>query len=89
MNRYRAGQWTAAFVMLLTGSLLLADEWLTGEWNYASNLWRFWPAAMALFGAEVLLAGKRQAKVRYSLGGAFIVVFLMIAMEIYSLIVVN
>ena len=86
MNRYRAGQWTAAFLMLLTGTLLLADEWMTGQWNYASSLWKFWPIALIFFGAEVLVAGKFQARVRYSLGGAFIVVFLLIGMELYSLI---
>ncbi|MCL6456817.1 MAG: hypothetical protein K6T85_02305 [Gorillibacterium sp.] len=86
MKRYRAGQWTAVFLMFLTGTLLLADEWLSVEWNYASSLWRVWPIALVLFGVEVLVAGKRQAKVRYSLGGAFIVVFLLIGMELYSLI---
>lgn len=85
MSRYRAGQVTAAFVLILAGVLLLIDEWFTLGQTWSNGLWRFWPMALLLFGLEVIVAGRRMQQVRVSLGGAFVMVFLLIAMELYSL----
>lgn len=86
MSRYRAGQWTAAFVLILAGVLLLIDEWFGPAQTWGNGLWRFWPLALVLFGLEVIVAGRRMQQVKVSLGGAFVMVFLLIAMELYSLI---
>lgn len=86
MSRYRAGQATAAFVLIVVGGMLLIDERLTAGQLRGCGLWRFWPIALVLFGLEVIVAGRRMRQVKVSLGGAFIVVFLLIAMELYSLL---
>jgi len=63
----RAGRLTTSAVLLLTGAALLYQN-IQQVWIWPS-LWRYWPAALLLFGAEILYYTYRRAPVQVRVDG--------------------
>lgn len=52
-HKIRVGRYTAALLLIITGALLLFDEW--NETNYIFLLLKWWPLLFIIWGVEYLL----------------------------------